>query len=315
MYVSAEDARSDVILAGAAAVFGRLLLSLLEGTPGLPRTGVPHFTLQLAFTFAVTGLVPLLLARYRRDLRGAFLLQPAAGPSGRSTVAAGLLVALPVVVLGIGRSLAVLGELGPAALGRISAAALPSPVVASASFDLLGAVLALATVVVLSLGALLLVGFLTVRGADAFRAQEHSSTELLRTVGTGAAGAGLVLGLLRSIGDASPLLALLNAVALVALVLIVDRLVPSGATITRGAALTPAVLVLVLHVFAAGGVLGGDLFRGLQSGALAGGVALAIAVLANHRRSMLVAVVPLVALAWWPSCLSPVPIPGGFGAC
>ncbi|MTV26486.1 hypothetical protein FTX61_13845 [Nitriliruptoraceae bacterium ZYF776] len=316
MYVSAEDARSDVILAGAAAIFGPLLLTLVDGTPGLPRAGAPRVALDLAFAFAITGLVPLLLARYRRDLPGAFLLGPVRGAQRpRAQVTTGLVLALPIAVLGIVRGLAVVGELGPAALGRISAAALPAPVVGRTTFDVVGALLAVATVVVLTLGALLLIGFVTVRGRDAFRQDDRSSTELLRTVGMGAAGLGLVLGLVRSIGSGSPLLAVLNALTLAAVVLLVDRQVPRGATVPRAAVLTPAVLVVLLHVFAAGGLLGGGLVRGLQTGALAGGIALALAILAEHRRSMLVAVPALVALAWWPSCLSPVPILAGLSAC
>ncbi len=37
MYLSSEEARSDVILTGAATVFGGILLSVLLSAPGVPH--------------------------------------------------------------------------------------------------------------------------------------------------------------------------------------------------------------------------------------------------------------------------------------
>ncbi|MEX1178385.1 MAG: hypothetical protein WEB09_07975 [Nitriliruptor sp.] len=307
MYLPADEARSDVILTGAATVFGGVLLSLLLSAPGVPTSGAGGDLVLMVGWFALSGLVPLLLARYRDDVPGAFGL--AAGHRIDATAAASL--AAPVIVLGLLRGLLIDGNVVAAVLGRPGRSLVGSPVVGSTEPDVLGAILALVGVVVLTVGALLLVGFLVVRGRDAFRADEGSSTEVLRTFGAGAAGAALLFGGLRALfGGASFTTLVLNVVALVAVLLVADRLVPPGAVIARSAVLTPVVLVVVAHVFAAGGIFRGELLLGLSSGALAGGTTLAIAVVGQHRRTTAVALPLLLAVHWWPTCLSPLPFTG-----
>jgi hypothetical protein len=181
----------------------------------------------------------------------------------------------------------------------------------SAAGDVTGTVLAVLAVAVLTAGSLLLVAFATVRGRDAFRDDERSASELLRTLGLGAAGVALVVGGARALaggGRIGPVL--LNVVALIALVLIADRVVPPRTTVTRPAVLTPAVLVLVVHLFASGGLFGGDLFASLYTGSLAAGTTVVLAVTIEHQRRAALLVPLLVALHWWPTCLSPLP----FGA-
>ena len=94
-----------------------------------------------------------------------------------------------------------------------------------------------------------------------------------------------------------------------ALVLVTDRLVPIGPTVPRGAVLAPMVVVAVAHMFAlGGGLLFGNPLIGLHAGGLAAGTTVVIAVLVSAR-NMAWAVVPLlIAVHWWPTCLSPVPI-------
>lgn len=205
MYLSPEDARSDVILTGAATVFGGVLLGLLLSAPGVPRSGLGGEIVLLLGWFTLSGLTPVLLARYRDDVPGAFgLAHGRAVPAG-----AALALAAPVVVLGVLRGLLVDGSLGAAAFGHPGRALFGSPVVGPTGMDVLGVVLAVLGVLVLTVGAWLLIGFLVVRGRDAFRDDQRSSTQLLRTFGAAAAGIALVLGGLRSLTGGSPFVPLL----------------------------------------------------------------------------------------------------------
>lgn len=305
MYLSPDEARSDVILTGAATVFGGVLLGLLLAAPGVPRSGIGAEVVRLIGWFVLSGLVPLLLARYRDDVPAAFGLAPGrAVPWG-----AALLLAVPVVVLGVLRSLLVEGSARNALLGRPGRALL-SPVVGASSVDPLGVAFEIVGVLILTVGALLLIGFLVVRGRDAFRDDERSSTELLRTFGAAAIGAAVVLGGLRSITAGGFVTVLLNAAALAVVLLVVDRMIPTGAVVTRPAVLTPVVLVVVAHVLAAGGLFRGDLLFGLTTGAFAAGTVLAIAVVSEHHRTTAVVVPLLLATHWWPTCLSPLAFTG-----
>lgn len=299
MYLSPEDARSDVILAGAATAFGGIFLGLLLTAPGVPTSGVGFQIITLVAWFALSGLAPFLLARYRDDVPGAFGL-----PTGRPVpVGPALLLAAPVVVLGVVRGLLVGRSASAAVLGRAGPA---SPVVGPSNLDLGGILFSVAGVLVLTVGGWLLLGFLVVRGRDAFRDNERSSTELLRTFGTGALAVALVLGGLRSIGAGGFVPLLIDIVALAAVILVADRLVPPEATITLPAVLTPVVVVLVANVLAAGGIFRG-LLLGLTTGALGAATALVFAVVASHLRNSAVLVPLLLAIHWWPTCLSPLP--------
>jgi hypothetical protein len=306
VYVSAEDSRSDVILAAATTLFGWFAVSILAQLPFYPRRGLVGLVLQVVWVFVLTGLVPWLLARYRGDGLAAFGLD---GP--RSAWRAGLVLAAPVVALGVLREVVLGRELGPgtvagAVLGRIGGARGPSPALVDGPALTLDAVFQALLFVALTAGAILLVPFLAVRGREAFRPTDVSLTELLRTFGMGAAAVALVLGLVRSLVAAPPLTVLLQVVALGAIVLLADRLVPVGPTTTRTAVLTPVIVVVVAHVLAAGGIFRGDLLTGLYTGALGAGTAAVVAVLVVSRTRAWAVVPLLVALHWWPSCLSPL---------
>lgn len=312
MHLSPDEARSDVILAAAATLFGGFVLTLVTRLPLYPRSGVLGLLVGVFWIFALTGLVPLLLSRYRGDGIRAFGLD---GP--REGWRAGLLLVVPVAALESLRALIATGALAPALLGRLGGATGGSPAVL-ATTGLGPAELALAALqlVALTSGALLLTTFLTVRGRDGFRPVDLSLTQALRTFGMGAAGLALLVGAVRAIGpDARIVAVLLQVGALVALVLLADRLVPIGPTFPRSAVLAPGIVVLLAHVFATGGLFRGNLLAGLHTGALGAGTAVVIAVLiATRRRAW--AVVPLiVALHWWPSCLSPLALELGAAGC
>jgi hypothetical protein len=312
MHLSPDEARSDVILAAAATLFGGFVLTLVTRLPLYPRSGILGLLVGVFWIFALTGLVPLLLARYRGDGVRAFGLD---GP--RDGWRAGLVLLLPVAVLGILRELISTGALAPALLGRLGGATAGSPVVlGTPRLGLVELAFSALQLVALTAGALLLVTFLTVRGREGFRPVDLALTQTLRTFGMGAVGLALLLGLVRSIGpDARVVPVLMQVAALGVLVLLADRMVPLGPTFPRGAVLAPGVVVLLSHVFATGGLFRGDLLAGLYTGALGAGTAIVVAVLiATRRRAW--AVVPLmVALHWWPSCLSPLAFEIGTAGC
>jgi hypothetical protein len=148
VYLDSDDAKTDVILAGAAAALGGAARGIVAQLPGYPRQGMVAVALELAWVFAITGLVPLLLARHRGDRARAFgLTRPARG------LGFGVVVALPVLAGALALGLIIGVSPGRWILGRLAATG--------------GATLGLAVVqvVVLTLGAALLVTFLASRGA------------------------------------------------------------------------------------------------------------------------------------------------------
>ena len=297
MYIGPDEARSDVILAAAAAVLGTFLIGLVTRLPLYPRTGILGALVAVFWVFALTGLVPLLLARYRGDGLRAFGLH-----APRDAWRRGLLLVVPVAAVGVLQALLVAGDPMGAVLGRIGRA-LRSPVAAAPVYSAL-------ELIALVVGGLMLTTFLAVRGREGFRPVDLSLTQVLRTFGMGCAGVALVGGLLRSLGPEVRVGGvLLEVAALVVLILLADRLVPLGPTVPRGAILAPLIVIAVAHLVAlGGGLLFGNPLIGLHAGGLGAGTAVVIAVLVSAR-NMAWAVVPLlIAVHWWPTCLSPVPI-------
>lgn len=297
MLIEPDEARSDVILAAAAAVLGTFLIGFVRQLPLYPRTGLLGALVAAFWIFALTGLVPLLLARYRGDDLAAFGLDGA-----RQSWRRGLVLVLPVAAMGVLNALLVAADPTVAGLGRIGRA-LTSPAPTVAGF----AALELAFLVV---GGVLLTTFLTVRGREGFRPVDLSLTQALRTYGMGAAGVALVAGLLRSLGpDVRVGAVLLEVAALVAVVLLADRMIPLGPTVPRGAVLAPMIVIAVAHLFAlGGGLLFGNPLIGLHAGGLAAGTATVVAVLVSARNMAWATIPLLIAVHWWPTCLSPVPI-------
>jgi hypothetical protein len=312
VHISSDEARSDVILTAATTLFGGFVLTLVTQLPLYPRRGILGLLVGIFWIFALTGLVPLLLARYRGDGLRAFGLD-----APRDGWRAGLVLLVPVVLLGVLREFVATGSLLPALLGRLGGATGGSPVVVGTTA--LGPVeiaFSALQLVALTFGALLLTTFLTIRGRDGFRPVDLSLAQAVRTFGMGAAGLALLTGLVRSIGpDTRIVTVLLQVAALVAMVLLADRLVPLGPTFPRGAVLAPGIVVMLAHVFATGGLFRGNLLAGLHTGALGAGTAVVIAVLIATRRRAWAVVPLLLALHWWPSCLSPLALEVGAAGC
>jgi hypothetical protein len=302
VYLSPDDAKTDVILAAATTTFGVAARGFVVSLPLYPRQGLLAAALDVVWILAITALVPVLLARYRGDGAAAFGLD-----GGRGGLRAGLLIALPVVALGVVLGLRQAGTAGTALLGRIGLIG-----AFGGSLGVSRLLLVIAEVMAFSVGALLLVAFLSVRGREGFpRSPDGNLAGLVRTAGLVTVGVAAVLGLLLSLGGGSVVVVLANVVALVALLLLTDRLVPAGTTVPRAVIATPMVVVVITHVLASGGIFRGDLAGGLYTAALALGSTIAIAALAQSRHRAWAAVPLIVAVHWWPTCLSPLTLAGG----
>lgn len=290
MYLSPDDAKTDVILVAAVSVLGPSLRAFTGGFG--PAGGILGTIVDLLWIVALTALVPVLLARYRGDGVAAFGWRGA-----REAFGPGLILALPAVGVG----LVTVWAAGLPALGRLGA---PDP---------LSLGLQVLVVALLTLGSLALAAFLAVRAREGFpRSPELPLTQLVRTAGVVlviAAGAG---GVLRGLTGGSIAISLASALAVAVLVFLTDRMLPAASTmVPRAAIIAPLVVVVVSNVYARGGLFRGDLLGGLTAGALAGATTLVIAVFALTRRGSGVALTLALAVHVWPTCLSPVTVSGG----
>ncbi|MDX1619869.1 MAG: hypothetical protein R3320_02685 [Nitriliruptorales bacterium] len=316
MFMDAEDARSDFVLAAATTLFGGVVAALIISLPLYPDRGVVGQILNLLWIFVLTGLVPYLLVRYRdMGLRGFGL------DHDRGAMVPGLLVALPVVVLGVVRALGVGDDNGgfdaplegngvsifTALLGRLSGAAFGDPTVGpqpSAADALVDLIFRVAAVSILWVGIVLLFTFLTTRARDAFRRTELPLVEGLRTFGIATAGIALLFGLLAAIRPGVTLIsALFNIGTLIAMILLVDRLVTKRMTTSRATLLAPALIALLVHVIG-----GSDLLFNLYAGVLAAGAAIVLGALVETRNHAWAVVPVAAAMALYPTCISPLAI-------
>lgn len=287
MWTDPEEARSDFILAAAATLFGPLLVFFLQSLlPPLFRGTVGNLV-QLALFFAYTGLVPLLLARYRDQGLEAFGLD-----EGREGLVPGVLVAVPIVVVAIGLQLALSGDVVAAVLGTL-AGVLAGPV--ALLMTILRAVVVAAAVV-------LLYTFLTTKARNAFARNEVPQVEMLRTFGIAAAGAGFLAGLLLLVRGGSVLRVLIEALTLAAVVLLADRFVTASGRTTRATVLAPAIVALVVKLE----LFGGNFLPSLRGALLGAGLVIVVAVLLETRRYAWAALPVLVATVLWPTPLIPV---------
>jgi hypothetical protein len=280
-----DEARSDVALTIAMLVFGPLLLGGLRGGSG--TLGV---LLDITVVLALTALVPLLLARSRAGSGGGGQVMRTLALDGPPAgVTSGLAFVVPVAAAGFIAMLTAGATLSAALLGRLS-----------------GDPLQYVQVLALTAGSTVLVVFLVLRGAAAFpRSPEWSLRRLVRTIGMGAAALALVAGLLRVPIGASATRVVVNAAALVVLVLIADRTLIARETVPRLALLLPAGLALYLHITTFG------LSVGLQAGALAAGTTVVIGAAALGARGAWAALPLVLAVHVWPTCLSPLALARG----
>lgn len=287
MWTDPEEARSDFILAAAATLFGPLLVAFLQNVARPLFLGTVGNLVQLALFFAYTGLVPLLLARYRDQGVEAFGLD-----EGREGVVPGLLVAVPIVVVAIGLQLALSGDVTAAVLGTL-AGMLVGPV--AFLMTILRAVVVAAAVV-------LLYTFLATKARNAFARNEVPQVEMLRTFGIAAAGAGFLAGLLLLVRGGSVLRVLVEALTLAAVVLVADRFITQAGRTTRATVLAPAIVALVVKLR----LFGGDFLPSLRGALLGAGLVIVVVVLLETRRYAWAVLPVLIATVLWPTPLVPI---------
>lgn len=302
MWLSADEAKSDVILAAAATLFGGVILGWVGAIPLYPDSGLLGSVVRVLEIAIIVGLVPLLLARYREGT----LQQSFAITGEAASFWVGMLVAAPIAVIEIIRRFVVTQSPTDALFGRVL---FGQPTVAS-NLDLaqLGNLIIEAVwLVVLALATWMFLSFLIVRSRPAFRSPEMDVTEALRTFGLAAAAGGLVFGLVRSlVVRGGFMMTLLSFVAVVATILIADRYVPGRLETTRATVLAPAIIVLIGHILTGGGFFRGDILSTLHRGLTSAAVVVALAALVEAKHGWaLPAIIAVVAL--WPMCLSPLP--------
>lgn len=302
MWLSADEAKSDVILAAAATLFGGLLLGWISGIPLYPTTGLVGSIVDVIEIAVIVGLVPLLLARYRDGT----LEQSYALDSPSSGLWVGLLVGAPIALIEIVRRLVISGSVTDALVGRIL---LGQPTITSSvELTQVGDIgIEAVWVAVFAAATWMFLSFVIVRSRPAFRSPDMDVTGALRTFGLAAAAGGFVIGLLRALVERSGfMVTLLSFVAVAAAVLIADRYVPAGTETTRAAMLAPAIIVLVAHILSGGGLFRGDLITTLHRGLTSAALVIALAALVESRNGW--ALPPIVAIvALWPTCATPLP--------
>ncbi len=309
MWMTTEDARSDFILAAVMAFFVPQLLQFLilllsfvnQIAFGLLNSLLAASWFQalilIVSVWAITGLMPLYLARYREQGASAFGLDHEGAAIGP-----GILLALPIPATFItSRALGPSPTVGGSLVDRTIDASLGT--IALLSLDLIALIQNLVLIVLIFVGPLLLVSFLHVRARDGFREVTISLTEALRTFGMGAVAAGFVLGLLNVVAANIGFLQLVfNTLGLAALVLIADRLVEPGVTTSRAAIVAPGVAILIATiVLRGGGLFSANLLADLFNGTMAAGFAIVVSVVLQTRRYAWSVVPMFAAAAIWPA--------------
>lgn len=296
MWLNTEEARSDFILAASALVFGTLVVDFLFRLPFYPG-GQLSMWLTPVWVVLLMIVPPRFLANYRDQGNEAFGLI-----GDRSGLGDGILLAAPLVAAGYVRGFSGGNVLG-ALLGRLQGFAATGG--SLAPLDLLTLLLGVIVLTAAGIGVMLLFGMLVVRARDGFRATDMPLLEGLRTYGLGAVGVGTVLGLLISLTGAGPpaWAVLLDAGAMVAVILLTDRLVASGDRTSRATMLAPAIVAMVAFIFSmGGGLFSENLAVSLYRGAMAASFAVVLAVLIETKRAAWAAVPLVAAMVWAPTC-------------
>lgn len=268
MYVTPDEARSDLFLSGAVYLFGPLFLQVLLGV--VPVAGVPGVgvTLAVLLPLVVTLVVPILLARYRRESLGDYGV---GAPGGAPALTAGLLAAAPIAVAAAAGGV-VAGD--PAASLPLLAATRGAPLPV---FAQLARWLGLAGLAV----------YVTVKARDAFAARPQYLRPAMLEIGRVVAVVAAVAAVLLAVAAGSPAPLLLPVGVAGAFLVTLRRVNPLTLT-SRSTLLTPTVL-LALGPF----TLSFDAVAFVESvwvAALSAGVGLVVGALQEARRSPLGAV-------------------------
>ena len=276
MYTSAEDARSDLFLAGGVFIIGPVVVNLLLDVIPIRRIPGVAPTLAVALPLVYTVLVPYLLIRYRRESVRSYLAgERTARARAAGAIGVGLLLAAPIVAMSVAESFVETAPLG---------IALPVLLLGEGSY------LVVARVLTTWLGLSGLMIYAAAKAREAFRGYPQSLRGTALEVGrwiaiiTGVATVLLLLAVRLSLG------VVLLPVGVALTVLIAYRRVgrPQPTT-TRAVVLTPVIL-LALGVLALS-FDASQLVQGVWDSALLAGVGLAIALVLEARTSPIAVVV------------------------
>lgn len=283
MYTSPDEARSDVMLAGAVFVFGPIVIGLLLTTLPLTRLRPLAVLIALATPVLLTAVVPYWLVRHRRESWDSYGF----GGSPGSGLVSGALVASPMV-----------------AAGAVSALVGGQPL--TAALPLLGAgpgwLLAMAVRVVTWLGLAILAVFVTTKARDAFRPTYQTIPEVMLDIGKVLGIVVAVAGLLRLVlvGTFDSVIMPLGVAASVWMLYQRAR---GPSSTSRATLLTPTVLLAIGSFFIT--LSAAQLVAGVWTAALVAAVGLAMGVLREQRRSAWAVIGLAVVIA----LLTPLPVP------
>lgn len=244
MYTNPEDARSDLLLAGAVFVFGGIILQILLELIPLGRIPGVAPVLAVVLPLVTTVLVPYLLIRYRQEPWSMYGL----GSFSPSTFVQGLVLAAPLVVAGV--VFALIAGINPVTV---------LPLVNVPLLGSLDAVVLLLNRLATWLGYVLLAVYGTVKARDAFRSYPEDLGErarmLLRILGIAVAIAAGLLLLANAAqgGGGDPILtvagALLPPLGVASGAVMLIGQLDGHSTTTKAALITPVVLMALAAAF------------------------------------------------------------------
>ncbi len=266
MYTNPEEARSDLLLAAAVYLFGPLLLEVLGPLYRVPVLGA---VLAVVAQLATTALVPVLMARYRKEPASNYGLTGERGPGLRF----GALLAAPLVV-----AVALGFALRPLALGGTLASLVVSP-------DL-GGVVGLLVNAAGWLGLVVLAVYATVKARDAFRSELRTVRDGMFEVGRVLAVAGGVATVVLFASSGFEALLLLLPAGAAGAVYALLRGLRGSSTTTRAALIAPVVL-LALRPFNLIALFGApeSFLASVWAAAIVGTVGLLVGASLESRRS------------------------------
>jgi len=279
MYTDPEEARSDLLLAAAVYLFGPLLL---EGVAGLYRVPVLGSLLLIVAPLLTTALVPVLMARYRKEPGSHYGLTR----DRASGLQSGAVLALPLIA-------------AVAAVFALTRDVLPStlPALFVGEAPVRGTVALLANLAAW-VGLTVLAVYATVKARDAFRSDLRSVRDGVLEVGrilAIAGGAAAVL-LLASVAR-TPAVVLLPLGVAGGVYLLLRGL--RGPSTTSRAALVAPVVLLALRPFNLIALFGDPttFVASVRSAAILGAVGLIVAAALESRRTAWTAAGLAVSLA------------------
>lgn len=284
MYVSPEDARSDLLLAGAVFIFGPIVLTLLLTIVPLTRLPGVGEVMSILTPVLLTIAVPVALVRYRGESWADFGLAP-----GRAGLGAGAVLAAPIVLASL-LSATVSGN----PLGGL-------PVVTLPTLGLDG-VLTLTARVVTWFGLALLATYVATKAREAFRSDVTTVPEGMARIGRVVAIVAGAAALLRFATSGTIASLLLPAGVAVTVYLVwrgVNRPTATGLAVL----LAPTVLLALGSFFISFSLT--RLIEGAWTGALVAALGLAMAGTKESRGNAW----PAVALAVVVALATTVPAP------